>query len=136
MQLLNLTYDDRLTDILKYVGSWTNNGSYNASNFGESGTLSFTKDTTARVTFTFPGEFLLRSPSENIIYSFSVPANAFYYYGLRRCCGGVYQICIDCDHLDSFIMEKVDAVNETDDGTNPPVSASIHPPALRFLPHG
>ncbi len=136
MQLLNLTYDDSRTDILKYDGSWTNNGSYNASNFGETGTLSFTKDSTARVIFTFPGEFLLRSPSENDIYSFSVPANAFYYYGLRRCCGGVYQICIDCDHLDIFIMEKIDAVNETDDGTNPPVSVSIHPSTLRFSPHG
>ncbi|KAK0445727.1 hypothetical protein EV421DRAFT_1794469 [Armillaria borealis] len=104
MQLLNMTYDDRLTDVLQYVGSWTNNGSYNASNVGESGTLSFTKDSTARVIFTFP-----------------VPANAFYYYGVRRCCGGVYQICIDCDDPDSFNVEKVDAVNETDDGKNPPV---------------
>ncbi|PBK97227.1 hypothetical protein ARMGADRAFT_1162167 [Armillaria gallica] len=119
MQLLNLTYDDRLTDILKYVGSWTNNGSYNASNFGETGTLSFTKDSTARVIFTFP-----------------VPANAFYYYGIRRCCGGVYQICIDCDHLDIFDVEKVDAVNETDDGRNPPVilfSKSFDTPGVHTI---
>ncbi|KAK0209011.1 hypothetical protein DFS33DRAFT_494960 [Desarmillaria ectypa] len=101
---INYTYDDTLTNVLKYVGSWTNNGSYNASNAGDStGTLSSTKDPTANVTFIFP-----------------VPANAFYYYGIRRCCGGLYAICIDCD-FDSPNFELIDAVNRTDDGKNPPV---------------
>ncbi|KAK0189814.1 hypothetical protein F5146DRAFT_884133, partial [Armillaria mellea] len=100
----NITFDNTQTGILKYGGLWTHNGSYNASNVGDTGTLSFTKDLTANVTFTFPQS-----------------ANAFYYYGIRRCCGGQYNICIDCDDLDSFILEKVDAVDKTDDGKNPPV---------------
>ncbi|KAK0497817.1 hypothetical protein EDD18DRAFT_1351631 [Armillaria luteobubalina] len=103
MPLVNVSIDDTQTDFLKYGGSWTNNGTYNASDIGETGTLSFTKDFKANVTFTFPR-----------------PANAFYYYGIRRCCGGEYNICIDCDDLDSFILQKVDAVNTTDDGKNPP----------------
>ncbi|KAK0219640.1 hypothetical protein EDD85DRAFT_334519 [Armillaria nabsnona] len=99
----NITYDDTETDFLKYVGSWTNNGSYNASNVGETGTLSSTKDPTGNVTFIFPES-----------------ANAFYYYGIRRCCGGLYAICIDCD-FDSPNFEPIDALNRTDDGKNPPV---------------
>ncbi|SJL10694.1 uncharacterized protein ARMOST_14086 [Armillaria ostoyae] len=99
----NITYDDTETDVLKYVGSWTNNGSYNASNVGETGTLSSTKDPTGNVTFIFPES-----------------ANAFYYYGIRRCCGGWYAICIDCD-FDSPSFVHIDAVNRTDDGKNPPV---------------
>ncbi|KAK0466253.1 uncharacterized protein EV420DRAFT_1759456 [Desarmillaria tabescens] len=99
----NITYDDTRFDVLKYAGSWTNNGSYNATSVGETGTLSSTKDPTANVTFIFPES-----------------ANAFYYYGIPRCCGGLYAICIDCD-FDSLNTEPVDAVNRTDDGKNPPV---------------
>jgi hypothetical protein len=47
----NQTFDDRDTDHLKYQGSWTLDGSYNASHVGETGTLSSTKDLTASVTF-------------------------------------------------------------------------------------
>ncbi|KAG7452051.1 uncharacterized protein BT62DRAFT_278025 [Guyanagaster necrorhizus] len=100
---VNNTYDDRLTNVLKYAGSWFNTGSYNASNVGETGTLSSSKDPAANVTFTFP-----------------VPANAFYYYGIRRCCGGLYAICIDCDPNNPN-FELIDALNRSDDGKNPPV---------------
>jgi len=51
-----------------------------------------------------------------------VPAIAFYYYGIRRCCGGLYGICIDCyDDKPNYI--PIDALNRTDDGGNPPVCA-------------
>ncbi len=67
----NITYDDtQISDNLKYLGSWTNNGSYNASHVGETGTLSSTKDPTANVTFTFPGEIATYSRG-NGTYSFS-----------------------------------------------------------------
>ncbi|KAK0219641.1 hypothetical protein EDD85DRAFT_1028761 [Armillaria nabsnona] len=103
----NITYDDRETDFLKYVGAWINNGDYNASNVpGDTGTFSYTKDPAGNVTFIFPES-----------------ANAFYYYGFVRCCGGLYAICIDCD-FDSPTsnFEPIDAVtNRTDDGKNPPV---------------
>jgi len=48
---LNQTFDDRDTTHLKYEGDWVLGGSYNASNVGETGTLSSTKDLNARVTF-------------------------------------------------------------------------------------
>ncbi|KAK0500790.1 hypothetical protein EDD18DRAFT_1145864 [Armillaria luteobubalina] len=99
---INTTYDDRLTDVLEYAGPWFNTGTYNASSVGDSGTLSSSNDPTANVTFVFP-----------------VPANAFYYYAIRRCCGGLYAICIDCDP-NKPIFESIDAVNATDDGKNPP----------------
>ncbi|KAJ3815644.1 hypothetical protein F5876DRAFT_71848 [Lentinula aff. lateritia] len=103
--LINQTYDDRDTADLHYAGGWPSpqDGSYNASNVGQSGTLSSTEDIRANVTFTFP-----------------IPANAVYYYGIRRCCGGLYAICVDCDP-DNPIFETIDAVNVTDDGKNPPV---------------
>ncbi|KAK0498988.1 hypothetical protein EDD18DRAFT_1350422 [Armillaria luteobubalina] len=102
---LNITYDNTETDFLEYVGNWDIDGSYTATNVDETGTLSSTKDQTANVTFIFPES-----------------ANAFYYYGIRRCCGGWYAICIDCD-FDSptASFESIDAVNITDDGKNPPV---------------
>ncbi|PBK90739.1 hypothetical protein ARMGADRAFT_1166722 [Armillaria gallica] len=103
----NITYDDRETNFLKYVGAWINNGDYNASNVpGDTGTFSHTKDPAGNVTFIFPES-----------------ANAFYYYGFVRCCGGWYAICVDCD-FDSPTsnFEPIDAVtNRTDDGKNPPV---------------
>ena len=45
------TFDDRDITHLKYEGDWVLGGSYNASNVGETGTLSSTKDLNARVTF-------------------------------------------------------------------------------------
>ncbi|KAF8900782.1 hypothetical protein CPB85DRAFT_153352 [Mucidula mucida] len=104
----NLTYDDRDTTHLRYAGFWFNTGSYNASSVGQTGTLSSTEDINANVTFTFPE-----------------PANAFYYFGIPRCCGGLYAICIDCDpNAPNFI--SIDAVNRTDDGKNPPVALFTH----------
>ncbi|KDR69182.1 hypothetical protein GALMADRAFT_145587 [Galerina marginata CBS 339.88] len=100
---LNQTFDDRDTDHLRYQGGWFLTGSWNASNVGESGTLSSTSDLNANVTFTFP-----------------TPAMAFYYYGIPRCCGGFYGICIDCDPNNPNFL-PIDAVNTTDDGKNPPV---------------
>ncbi len=67
----NITYDDRETDFLKYVGAWINNGDYNASNVpGDTGTFSYTKDPAGNVTFIFPGEIATYS-CENGTYSFS-----------------------------------------------------------------
>ncbi|KAJ3717300.1 hypothetical protein DFJ43DRAFT_1159833 [Lentinula guzmanii] len=102
---INQTYDDRDTTDLHYAGGWESPqvGSWNASNVGQSGTLSSTEDIRANVTFIFP-----------------TPANAVYYYGIPRCCGGLYAICVDCDP-DNPIFEMIDAVNVTDDGKNPPV---------------
>ncbi|KAJ3795120.1 hypothetical protein GGU11DRAFT_251280 [Lentinula aff. detonsa] len=102
---INQTYDDRDTTDLHYAGGWESPqvGSWNASNVGESGTLSSTEDIRANVTFIFP-----------------TPANAVYYYGIPRCCGGLYAICVDCDP-NNPIFEMIDAVNVTDDGKNPPV---------------
>ncbi|KAK0194610.1 hypothetical protein F5146DRAFT_444345 [Armillaria mellea] len=101
----NITIENTELEFLKFAGSWTVNGLYNANNVDGTGTLSLTKDQTANVTFTFPEA-----------------ANAFYYYGMGRCCGGLYAICIDCD-FDSptSSFESIDAVNRTDDGKNPPV---------------
>ncbi|KAK0484506.1 hypothetical protein IW261DRAFT_1456995 [Armillaria novae-zelandiae] len=101
----NVSIDNtQISDNLKYlpVVAWTNNGSYHTRT-GETGTLSSTKDQTANVTFTFPQA-----------------ANAFYYYGIPRCCGGMYAICIDCD-FDSPNFEPIDGVNRSDDGQNPPI---------------
>ncbi|SJL10697.1 uncharacterized protein ARMOST_14089 [Armillaria ostoyae] len=118
----NITYDDTETDFLKYVGSWTNNGDYNASNVGETGTLSSTKDPTGNVTFIFPGEIATYS-CENGTYPFSqsrlTHSTTMVFVGVV---GGWYAICIDCD-FDSPTsnFEPVDAVNRTDDGKNPPV---------------
>ncbi|KAJ3753932.1 hypothetical protein EV360DRAFT_13905, partial [Lentinula raphanica] len=98
----NKTFDDRDTTDLHYAGGWPSpqDGSWNASNVGETGTLSSTEDIRANVTF--------------------IPANAIYYYGIPRCCGGLYAICVDCDP-NNPIFEMIDAVNTTDDGKNPPV---------------
>jgi hypothetical protein len=60
-----------------------------------------------------------------------VPAKAFYFYGIPRCCGGFYAICIDCDP-DNPQFISIDAVNATDNGKNPPVGllrSSNHPSA-------
>jgi len=103
MSYINDTYDDRDMTDLKYAGFWFNTGSYNASSVGETGTLSSSSDIHANVTFVFP-----------------VPAVAFYYFGIRRCCGGLYAICIDCDP-NAPIFDTIDAVNRTDNGENPPV---------------
>ncbi|KAK0199134.1 hypothetical protein F5146DRAFT_974009 [Armillaria mellea] len=115
---INDTYDDRRTDVLKYAGYWFNTGTYNASSVDDSGTLSSSNDPTANVTFVFP-----------------VPANAFYYYGIRRSLGGLYAICIDCDP-NKPVFESIDAVNATDNGSNPPVilfSKSFEQPGIHEI---
>ncbi|KAK0498990.1 hypothetical protein EDD18DRAFT_1460990 [Armillaria luteobubalina] len=107
----NVTIDNTvISDNLTYlpVETWTNNATYNASHTGETRTLSFTKDPTGNVTFIFPEA-----------------ANAFYYYGIRPCCGGLYAICIDCD-FDSPTgryesIDAINAINISEDGRNPPV---------------
>ncbi|KAK0438863.1 uncharacterized protein EV420DRAFT_1585001 [Desarmillaria tabescens] len=96
----NYTCDDRL-DVFKYTGSW-NYDDYNASSVNQIGTLTWTDDLTANVTFTFP-----------------VKANAFYYYSIPRCCGGLYAICIDCD-LGNPKFEIIDAVRAGADSESPP----------------
>ncbi|KAF4614963.1 hypothetical protein D9613_003516 [Agrocybe pediades] len=101
--LRNVTFDDRDTNTLQYQGSWFNQGTWNASSVGETGTLSSTNDVNANVTFTFP-----------------TPAVAFYYYGIPRSRGGSYGICIDCDPNNRIFL-PIDGVNTTDNGQNPPI---------------
>ncbi|KAF8969796.1 hypothetical protein BDZ97DRAFT_1914928 [Flammula alnicola] len=102
--LLNQSYDDRNDNVFNYQGSWfLNQGVWNASSVGQSGTLASTSDTNANVTFVFP-----------------TPAIAFYYYGIPRSRGGSYGICVDCDP-NNRIFIPVDGFNATDDGKNPPI---------------
>ncbi|PPQ85247.1 LOW QUALITY PROTEIN: hypothetical protein CVT25_010020 [Psilocybe cyanescens] len=109
--LQNQTFDDHDTDHLKYQGFWFLTGSWNASNVGQTGTLSSTSDLNANVTFS----------KNTFITNPHTPAIAFYYFGIPRCCGGQYGICIDCDpNQPNFI--QIDGVNTTDDGHNPPVA--------------
>ncbi|KAK1233812.1 hypothetical protein PQX77_003011 [Marasmius sp. AFHP31] len=102
----NITYDDRDTNNLKYGGFWFLDGTWNASNVGQTGTLSSSNDPDANITFTFPE-----------------PAIAFYLFGFRRSRGGLYGICIDCD-VDKPNYQDIDALETTDnDNTlNPPVA--------------
>ena len=123
MAARNLTFDDRDESHLVYESYWFHEGSWNASHVGKTGTLSSTELVDASVTFTFPGMTLelsgtLERPTLNIPYT--EPANAFYYFGIPRCCGGLYAICIDCDPNSPNFIE-IDAVNASDDGQNPPV---------------
>ncbi|KAJ6623558.1 hypothetical protein B0H10DRAFT_2213581 [Mycena sp. CBHHK59/15] len=99
----NITYDDRDVSVLDYSPNWFLTGTYNATSVDQTGTLSSTDNTNASVTFVFP-----------------TPATAFYYFGVKRCCGGSYLICVDCDPNDRQFI-PIDAVNRTDDGKNPPV---------------
>ncbi|KIY48416.1 hypothetical protein FISHEDRAFT_73614 [Fistulina hepatica ATCC 64428] len=99
----NVTYDDRDHTVLDYEGYWFLTGTYNASSVHETGTLSSTDVFGSNVTFVFP-----------------TPATAFFYYGIKRCCGGSYLICIDCDPND-MLWQTIDGVNRSDDGKNPPV---------------
>ncbi|KAK7014795.1 hypothetical protein VNI00_019255 [Paramarasmius palmivorus] len=98
----NITFDDRDVEHLRYSDNWFLNGTYNASNVGETGTLA-SSNSLATVTFDFP-----------------VPANGFFYYGFRHSGPALYAICIDCDPEDQH-FEDIDISNRTDDGHNPPV---------------
>ncbi|KAF5362759.1 hypothetical protein D9758_011684 [Tetrapyrgos nigripes] len=74
--LQNLTFGDG-SSLLQYVGVWQ------AGTWGDNGTLHLTNEPFATVTLTFP-----------------VPANAFYFYGMKRSDGAKYVACIDespCD---------------------------------------
>ncbi|KAL0570193.1 hypothetical protein V5O48_011767 [Marasmius crinis-equi] len=114
----NVTFDNTDFTNLKYGGFWFHNGTWNASSVGQTGTLSSTNDINANVNFTFPQ-----------------PAIAFYYLGIQRSRGGLYSICIDCDpNAPNF--EKVNGVNRTDDGKNPPVvlfSRVFDQPRVHFV---
>ncbi|KAL0061514.1 hypothetical protein AAF712_011657 [Marasmius tenuissimus] len=94
----NITYDDRDTNNLIYGPSWFHYVTWNASNVGQSGTLTVANDLNASVTFSE----LLYEPflalSSDVLPGFPVPAIAFYYFGMLRSKGGFY-----------------------DDGKNPPV---------------
>ncbi|KAF9270873.1 hypothetical protein L218DRAFT_1072216 [Marasmius fiardii PR-910] len=99
----NITFDDR-DSRLQYAGFWFN-GTWNASSVHQTGTLSSSNDPRANVTFNFPQ-----------------PAVGFYYYGIPRSHGGFYAICIDCDSdAPRSEFEPVDALNNTDNGANPPI---------------
>ncbi|KAF9074321.1 hypothetical protein BDP27DRAFT_1316876 [Rhodocollybia butyracea] len=108
MALSNISFGNEDATHLQYASftnAWFIDGTYDATNTGQSGTLSSTHDNSANVTFVFPRA-----------------ANAVYYYGIRRCCGGLYAACVDCapnTPIEGF--ESIDAVNTTDDGRNPPV---------------
>ena len=67
---------------------------------------------------TFPGRSQISSHFFHPLHL--EQAVAFYYYGIPRCCGGYYAICVDCDP-NNPIFTHIDAVNTSDDGRNPPV---------------
>lgn len=46
-----ITFDDRDTNTLRYQGGWFNQGTWDATNVGQSGTLSTSNDPSASVTF-------------------------------------------------------------------------------------
>ncbi|KAJ3910383.1 hypothetical protein F5879DRAFT_983817 [Lentinula edodes] len=101
---INQTYDATDTTVLHYTGGWPSpQDAWNVSNTGDGRILS-SEDIRANVTFIFP-----------------TPANAVYYYGLPRCCGALYAICVDCLSSKAPIFETIDAVNVTDVGDSPPI---------------
>ncbi|ESK96152.1 hypothetical protein Moror_7293 [Moniliophthora roreri MCA 2997] len=116
----NITFDDRDTAHLQYNKYWFTTGTWNASNVGQSGTLSSANNFKANVTFDFPE-----------------PAKGFYYYGLRRSGGGLYGICVDCDPDDpDSPFEDVDALDPDDDGHNAPIllySRTFDQPGQHFV---
>ncbi|KAJ7709814.1 hypothetical protein B0H17DRAFT_1124322 [Mycena rosella] len=99
----NVTFDDRDQSVLNYSPGWFLTGTYNATSVGQTGTLASSSITNVNVTFVFP-----------------TPATEFFYFGIKRCCGGSYLICIDCDPNDRKFI-TIDAVDPTDDGQSPPV---------------
>jgi hypothetical protein len=50
MVLKNITVDNWDTNTIKYQGNWFNDGAYNASSVGQTGTLSSTNDLNANLT--------------------------------------------------------------------------------------
>ncbi|KAJ8084801.1 hypothetical protein PM082_003578 [Marasmius tenuissimus] len=98
----NITYNSRDTKNLKYGPNWHHGVPWNASNVCQTGTLSFSNDLNATVTFNFP-----------------MPAVAFHYFGMLRSNGGLYGICVDCDQKKPK-FQNVDAFNITDYSKNPP----------------
>ncbi|KAK7464501.1 hypothetical protein VKT23_006670 [Stygiomarasmius scandens] len=123
MTLQHWTFDDRDTEYLHYhpKGRWTLDGTWNASSVTDNptGTLAWTNDLNATVKFTFP--------SVNI----AAPANAFYYYGMKRSNGGLYAICIDCDpYKPQYTF--IDALDTQDKGDGLPVLLF----ARKFLDYG
>ncbi|KIK60181.1 hypothetical protein GYMLUDRAFT_244612 [Collybiopsis luxurians FD-317 M1] len=130
MSLRNISFSNKDTNHLQYasfIDTWLINGVYNATNTGQSGTLSSTNDNSANVTF---GEHFFKptlfNPKETPI-EFHQAATAVYYYGIRRCCGGFYAVCIDCNPNAPFTSDSntgfqaIDAVNASDNGNDPPV---------------
>ncbi|KAJ7111526.1 hypothetical protein C8R43DRAFT_961986 [Mycena crocata] len=99
----NVTYDDR-DSILNYSPNWFRTGTYNATSVGQTGTLASSQLTDGvNVTFVFPS---------------SIPF--FISASMKRCCGGSYLICIDCDPNDRKFI-TINAVDTSDNGQNPPV---------------
>jgi hypothetical protein len=100
---MNVTYDDR-DSVFKYSPGWFLTGTYNATSVGQTGTLA-SSDITSGV---------------NVTFVFPAPATEFFYFGIKRCCGAAYLICVDCDPNDRQFV-PINAVDPTDDGQNPPV---------------
>ncbi|KAJ7905596.1 hypothetical protein B0H14DRAFT_2660828 [Mycena olivaceomarginata] len=107
----NVTYDDR-DPILDYSSGWFRTGTFNASSTGETGTLASSSITTGvNVTFVFPSTWVRTLRQMGTIFITLI---------LKRCCGGSYLICIDCDPNDRK-FETINGVDTSDDGKNPPV---------------
>ncbi|EKM78067.1 hypothetical protein AGABI1DRAFT_107814 [Agaricus bisporus var. burnettii JB137-S8] len=105
----NQSFDDRDSGHIDYQGNWSRQGTFNATNTGQTGTLALSNDPNATVTF----------------------AIAFYYYGMKKA-RTRFGVCIDCNPKDRH-FEIVDAANRTDDGKNPPVllySQRFSPPGV------
>jgi hypothetical protein len=109
MSFANRTIDNNDQNLLKYEGSWFN-AVYTVKD-GTIGSLAGSNDTSAKVTFVSDSVYINeRLPSNAFTQTFNVPAKAFYYWGIKRCCGGKYSICID-DECNKRDFETVDAVD-------------------------
>jgi hypothetical protein len=121
MSFSNRTIDNTDQNLLKYEGDWTLDGAYPVKD-GINGTLASSNAINANVTFVSDSVYLNeRLPSNASTQTFDIPAKAFYYWGIKRCCGGEYGICID-DECGNRDFKTVDAVDVKANKFSPPVS--------------
>jgi hypothetical protein len=151
-----LTFDDRDTAHIKYTGDWffdgdqppeanaTANWTFHWSNdlsvtFGFVSILSFLFSFAIHLTLNHIQDFswyvlpFARSEvaASILIHTNTEPAVSFTYWAFHRCCGGFYQICIDCDPVTPQ-WQDIDAIEPTDNGTLPAVRALFPPNLIMF----
>lgn len=72
----NQTFDDRDTGSLVYQGFWFNQGTWNASNTGDTGTLTSSNDPNANVTFVSHLLAMFHLLPDNYRYSLYRPSHS------------------------------------------------------------